>query len=158
MPSLLRDARYTTALVGKWNLGYLPHFVPRMSGYQHFYGFHSGGAGYFAHCDSPRHAEIPTFTRSRNARLSWVGANASPLDTAIHQSASSTRLRARSHRSCRRRAGDEAAPFATAKEATRIALLALEGPHLKLRKTDSRFFVLNIGLCIFASGRLSNTY
>ncbi|MEB0060226.1 sulfatase [Variovorax sp. LG9.2] len=51
LPSLLRDAGYATALVGKWHLGYPPHFGPRMSGYQHYYGFHSGGADYFAHCD-----------------------------------------------------------------------------------------------------------
>ena len=51
LPSLLRDAGYATALVGKWHLGYPPHFGPRLSGYQHYYGFHSGGADYFAHCD-----------------------------------------------------------------------------------------------------------
>ena len=51
LPSLLRDAGYTTALVGKWHLGYPPTFGPRLSGYAHYYGFHSGGADYFAHCD-----------------------------------------------------------------------------------------------------------
>ena len=51
LPSLLRDAGYATALVGKWHLGYPPHFGPRMSGYDTFYGFHAGGADYFAHCD-----------------------------------------------------------------------------------------------------------
>ena len=51
LPSLLRDAGYATALVGKWHLGYPPHFGPRMSGYEEFYGFHAGGADYFAHCD-----------------------------------------------------------------------------------------------------------
>lgn len=51
LPSLLRDAGYATALVGKWHLGYPPTFGPRLSGYQHYYGFHSGGADYFAHCD-----------------------------------------------------------------------------------------------------------
>ena len=49
--SLLRDAGYATALVGKWHLGYPPHFGPRLSGYEEFYGFHAGGADYFAHCD-----------------------------------------------------------------------------------------------------------
>ena len=51
LPSLLRDAGYATALVGKWHLGYPPHFGPRKSGYEEFYGFHAGGADYFAHCD-----------------------------------------------------------------------------------------------------------
>lgn len=49
--SLLRDAGYATALVGKWHLGYPPCFGPRKSGYEEFYGFHAGGADYFAHCD-----------------------------------------------------------------------------------------------------------
>lgn len=51
LPSLLREAGYATALVGKWHLGYPPHFGPRKSGYEEFYGFHAGGADYFAHCD-----------------------------------------------------------------------------------------------------------
>ena len=33
LPSLLRDAGYATALVGKWHLGYPPHFGPLQSGY-----------------------------------------------------------------------------------------------------------------------------
>ena len=37
MPSLLRDAGYATALVGKWHLGYPPHFHPLKSGYQEFF-------------------------------------------------------------------------------------------------------------------------
>ncbi len=49
LPSLLRDAGYTTALVGKWHLGYPPHFGPRKSGYDEFWGFQGGGVDYFAH-------------------------------------------------------------------------------------------------------------
>lgn len=52
LPSLLADAGYATALVGKWHLGYPPHFGPRMSGYQEFWGFHAGGTDYFSHQDS----------------------------------------------------------------------------------------------------------
>ena len=51
LPSLLKDAGYATALVGKWHLGYPPHFGPRKSGYGEFWGFHAGGADYFAHTD-----------------------------------------------------------------------------------------------------------
>ena len=52
LPSLLRDAGYTTALVGKWHLGFLPHFGPLKSGYREFFGAMSGGLDYFTHRDS----------------------------------------------------------------------------------------------------------
>ena len=52
MPSLLRAAGWRTALIGKWHLGYPPHFGPRLSGYETFYGPMSGGVDYFTHCAS----------------------------------------------------------------------------------------------------------
>jgi arylsulfatase A-like enzyme len=52
LPSLLRDAGYHTALVGKWHLGYPPHFHPLKSGYQEFFGSLSGGFDYFTHRDT----------------------------------------------------------------------------------------------------------
>ena len=52
LPSLLRDAGYATALVGKWHLGYPPHFGPLKSGYQEFFGMLSGGMDYFSHRDT----------------------------------------------------------------------------------------------------------
>src|ERR1700720_1243250 len=52
LPSLLRDAGYATALVGKWHLGYPPHFGPLKSGYQEFFGALSGGMDYFTHRDT----------------------------------------------------------------------------------------------------------
>ncbi len=52
LPSLLRDAGWRTALVGKWHLGYPPHFSPLKSGYESFYGPMSGGVDYFTHCAS----------------------------------------------------------------------------------------------------------
>ncbi|QIL71859.1 sulfatase-like hydrolase/transferase [Diaphorobacter sp. HDW4B] len=50
LPSLLRDAGYRTALMGKWHLGYPPHFGPLKSGYEEFFGPMSGGVDYFTHC------------------------------------------------------------------------------------------------------------
>jgi arylsulfatase A-like enzyme len=52
LASLLRDAGYATALVGKWHLGFPPHFGPLKSGYQEFFGPMSGGVDYFTHRDS----------------------------------------------------------------------------------------------------------
>ncbi len=52
LPSRLRDAGYRTALVGKWHLGYPPHFGPLKSGYQEHFGPLSGGVDYFTHTDT----------------------------------------------------------------------------------------------------------
>jgi arylsulfatase A-like enzyme len=52
LASLLRDAGYATALVGKWHLGFAPHFGPLKSGYDEFFGPVCGGVDYFTHCDS----------------------------------------------------------------------------------------------------------
>ena len=52
LASLLREAGYATALVGKWHLGYPPHAHPLKSGYQEFFGSLSGGFDYFTHHDT----------------------------------------------------------------------------------------------------------
>lgn len=49
LPSLLQDAGYDTALIGKWHLGSLPHFGPLKSGYGHFFGNYGGAIDYFTH-------------------------------------------------------------------------------------------------------------
>jgi arylsulfatase A-like enzyme len=50
LPSLLKEAGYRTALIGKWHLGWPPHFGPVRSGYDEFFGPMSGGVDYFTHC------------------------------------------------------------------------------------------------------------
>ncbi|MDP3357524.1 MAG: sulfatase-like hydrolase/transferase [Polaromonas sp.] len=52
LPSLLKESGFRTALIGKWHLGYPPHFGPLRSGYEEFFGPMSGGVDYFSHCDS----------------------------------------------------------------------------------------------------------
>ena len=52
LPSLLREAGYATALIGKWHLGYPPSFGPLRSGYDEFLGIMAGGVDYFTHCSS----------------------------------------------------------------------------------------------------------
>lgn len=52
LPSLLGQAGYATALIGKWHLGYPPTFGPQRSGYDEFFGIMAGGVDYFTHCSS----------------------------------------------------------------------------------------------------------
>jgi arylsulfatase A-like enzyme len=52
LPQLLRTAGYTTALLGKWHLGYLPEFSPLKHGFDSFFGFKSGYIDYYEHTDS----------------------------------------------------------------------------------------------------------
>jgi arylsulfatase A-like enzyme len=49
--SLIGQAGYSTALVGKWHLGYLPYFGPLKSGFDEFYGNMSGAVDHFTHKD-----------------------------------------------------------------------------------------------------------
>jgi arylsulfatase A-like enzyme len=47
--SLLREAGYSTHLVGKWHLGEFPRFCPLKSGFDTFWGIRGGGVDYFTH-------------------------------------------------------------------------------------------------------------
>lgn len=49
--SLIKSAGYSTALVGKWHLGYLPYFSPLKHGYDEFFGNMSGAVDHFTHKD-----------------------------------------------------------------------------------------------------------
>ena len=55
MASLLRDAGYATALIGKWHLGSLPWFSPLKSGYDEFFGHRTGAVDFFAHTGFGKH-------------------------------------------------------------------------------------------------------
>ncbi|MBP2478925.1 arylsulfatase A-like enzyme [Crossiella equi] len=46
--SLVHEAGYSTALIGKWHCGFLPWFSPTRLGWQEFFGSFSGGMDYFA--------------------------------------------------------------------------------------------------------------
>jgi len=49
LPSMLKEKGYHTALIGKWHLGFRPHFGPEKSGYMHHFGPMSGGVSYYGH-------------------------------------------------------------------------------------------------------------
>ncbi len=48
---ILKTAGYTTALFGKWHLGYLPDYNPIHQGFDEFVGYVSGNIDYHAHLD-----------------------------------------------------------------------------------------------------------
>ncbi len=51
LPTLIKNAGYTTHLVGKWHLGFTPKFSPRANGFDSFFGYHGGGVDYISHTD-----------------------------------------------------------------------------------------------------------
>jgi arylsulfatase A-like enzyme len=58
LPSLLRQAGYSTALIGKWHLGMPPLFGPLQSGYEQFWGIRSGAVDYYSHINSRGEADL----------------------------------------------------------------------------------------------------
>jgi arylsulfatase A len=52
LPQLLKNSGYSTALIGKWHLGYRPEHAPNAHGFEYFFGFKSGYIDYYQHTDS----------------------------------------------------------------------------------------------------------
>ncbi|WP_405658150.1 sulfatase [Streptomyces sp. RK9] len=48
LASLLRDAGYATALIGKWHCGFLPDYSPTKSGWDEFFGNFGGALEYYS--------------------------------------------------------------------------------------------------------------
>lgn len=55
--SVLQNAGYFTAAVGKWHLGYADRFTPNKRGFDEFYGFLAGGHEYFPEQFGPKYAK-----------------------------------------------------------------------------------------------------
>jgi arylsulfatase A-like enzyme len=50
LPKVLKEAGYTTAIVGKWHLGdFEPAYLPTARGFDHQYGHYCGAIDYFKH-------------------------------------------------------------------------------------------------------------
>ena len=64
LPQYLKEAGYTTWLVGKWHLGHNYHDQhPLNRGYDHFYGTNSGEINYYTHALN----RVPDWERNGNA-------------------------------------------------------------------------------------------
>ena len=50
LPQALKEAGYSTAIVGKWHIGHAdPKFRPRQRGFDHYYGYLTSEIDYFTH-------------------------------------------------------------------------------------------------------------
>jgi arylsulfatase A-like enzyme len=101
LPSLLRAAGYRTALIGKWHLGYPPHFGPLRSGYEEFFGPMSGGVDYFSHNDTAGNHDLWSGSERQSEEgyltdlitqhaVDWIGrmaAGDAPLMLSLHYTA-----------------------------------------------------------------------
>ncbi|MBI1395826.1 MAG: sulfatase-like hydrolase/transferase [Betaproteobacteria bacterium] len=58
LASSLRDVGYDTALIGKWHLGYPPRFGPLRSGFDRFFGTHSGVVDPLSHLDQADNPDL----------------------------------------------------------------------------------------------------
>ena len=56
LPQYLKDLNYSTYLLGKWHLGsYTPDYFPTRRGFDYFYGYLTGGIGYWDHTHGGGH-------------------------------------------------------------------------------------------------------
>ena len=98
LASLLRDAGYATALIGKWHLGFAPQFHPLKSGYQEFFGPLSGAVDYFTHCGTDGAHDLFDGTEEVHRKgyltdllseraAAWVGKQKGPFFLSLHYTA-----------------------------------------------------------------------
>ena len=56
LPEYLKELNYSTYLLGKWHLGsYTPDYFPTRRGFDYFYGYLTGGIGYWDHVHGGGH-------------------------------------------------------------------------------------------------------
>ena len=56
LPQYLKELNYSTYLLGKWHLGsYIPDYFPTRRGFDYFYGYLTGGIGYWDHIHGGAH-------------------------------------------------------------------------------------------------------
>jgi arylsulfatase A-like enzyme len=97
MASLLKQAGYRTALIGKWHLGSTPEASPNNFGYDHFYGYNGGGTNYYpAGGTLPDDILLDGNPVAWNGYLTdvfgdeavrWIGNGAGPFFLSLHFSA-----------------------------------------------------------------------
>jgi arylsulfatase A-like enzyme len=56
--TLVKQAGYQTALIGKWHLGFLPKHSPRKNGFEYFFGSYSGATDYVSHKNAAREHDL----------------------------------------------------------------------------------------------------
>jgi arylsulfatase A-like enzyme len=58
LPQLLKNNGYTTALIGKWHLGWKPEHAPNAHGFDYFFGFLGGLIDFYTHTATDGQADL----------------------------------------------------------------------------------------------------